>query len=1297
MFQRTMHVLLGTTFVVLLSAQGAWAVSFGKMDVASKMGEPFYAEVPLRLNSNETLRKTSVELGSAADYRILEVYRNAVLSAIRTDIIDDERGVRVTLSSDAAIDEAFFNVVLKVRYGRSTHYKKIPVFLDVPAASESASAAQKPVSAVNAATVDPTSSSAFITKLPEGSKPDAKEAFEEVEDEEPVSEQNVFNAYDGWARTAKYGPMVYGDTITTVAKRLRLDDTFTNKQVMVALFEKNKAQFSKNNINLIKAGAFLDVPSSSEVAKISPVAAKQILSKQAKAWKAMQKDSKYAALAEAQRTRYSSRVRIGQQATGVAAQPASTQMMGGANTADKKQAVNTKASVAANDDVSARTTAVVKNLERKLVQKDNAFTALQEKMASLEAKLAQTKTDENGDATAAKPAADDATTAALDAQNKRLELVITRLKTQLEQAKTNVNQTSDDTSWMLYALIGLAVLVLTLLIAVLMLVKRTRQHPAEKDTQPEDPASEDDVTEENQDLDATRVMDADEFDMPSEALDETGDSNELDASSAMFGEMDDDLEEIPELTDEETGEMEPFNADEAPDPNVNYLEDADVYMRYGMEEEAEQQIRMALKLEQDNPEAHAKMVKVQKAKGDDAAMNEAIATAKVVLTGSALAMFETTISDEDSALRQNEGDVVLGDLPVEAAEEETKADDIDIGSVDFDESADGGEIDFDFSDIGKGEEASESTAVDIESKGGDLPDLDIDFDIADLGDAVETDDTPAAEEEESGSLISGELDEVEVEGIEDSDIEEFVDNLGQNLEATSLDDNDDLLGVDSIDFGDMDLGETAEVQLGAGTQLISTDGSDLDSVDGLNDFELDKLQNEAEAEKNATSVDVDASSADPFLDANQALKDKGESEAGEDWDAESIGLLVGEEEDELSLLDEKKEDLEDDGTADITLEDLNEPEEVAVEAGVSLDDLDMDFDLPDLDADDDMEETPETDAKDELNVPSEEDYAEAVSLDDTDVSLDDLDMDFDLPDLDADDETAGDGDGDDATFNMDAGDNEDSDSEENDNVELTDVTAADASLDDLDMDFDLPDLDADDETAADDDATFIMDAGDDGDALIDLDMSLDDEEDDDISLLDAGNESIDSIDTGLDDLDISTTTVDPVRFGLGDEDTDLDISMEVKEDELGLLADLDADLSELEMHEKSIISDVNKLASEADIEDLDVSELGTSDVMLDEADDLDKTFVLNDVEKNKEMLEEGKKESSHHFENVDDALSGGSSVTDDPMLEPGGITQELENIHTQTPQSLDTVGASGELDDLLKDLDGLLDEDKDKT
>ncbi|HID35808.1 MAG TPA: hypothetical protein EYP39_00290, partial [Ghiorsea sp.] len=1007
MLRKAMHVLLGTIFVGLLSAQASWAVSFGKVDVASKMGEPFYAEVPLRLNASESLRKTSVEMGTSADYRILEVYRNPVLSNIRADIVDDERGARVTLSSDVAIDEAFFNVILKIRYGRSTHYKKVPVFLDVATISSSATpvASTKPLPTVDAASIDP--SFAFATKVLEGAKPEvkeSKEAFEDVleSDEAESSSDATFKPFDGWARTAKYGPMVYGDTITTVAQRLRLDDKFTNQQVMIALFEKNRGQFSKDNINLIKAGAYLDVPTANEVAQIAPLTAKQLLSEQAKTWKAMQKQSQYAALAEAQRTRYSSRVRIGEAATGMAAKPVVKPSTKPGFIEDKTSPVSL-----VKDDRGAQ------ELEKKLIQKDAAFIALQQKMADLENRLALAEDKSNVNPSKNVAAVADATAAALDAQNKRLELVITRLKTQLEQAKTNVNsETSSIGDWMLYALIALAVLVLSLLVAVFMLMKKNRQHPAEKEVEAEDLAEMDDVADAESGLDDTKLMDADDFEMPEAGADNI---NEVDASGEMFG-LDSELEEIPDLTDEETGEMEPFNADEAPDPNVNYLEDADVYLRYGMEDEAEQQVRMALKLQPDSPEAHTKMVQVQKAKGDETAANEAVAAAKIVLTGSALALFEGSLSGDDSAAAESHHEAELNDLDDLVPTNEGEGDAV---SIDDANQAENSDVDFDFSDMGKSDDADETTVqegLSLDGVDNDLADLDMGFGIAEQS-TNETQEEQNATADESGvAFISGELDEVEVEGMEESEIEAFVDSLGQDdvLKVDSLDEGDDLIGVDSIDFGDIDLGETAEVQLDSGTQLVSSDGLSLEDIEGLNDFEIDKAKAASEAEKNATSVELNQDSDSPFLDASLALEEKGEDQAVEDWSADSIGTLAGEEEDPLSLTDEKKADA---------------PSETSE---IELEDLDVDFDLSDLDAN--AESSTET---------SDEPVASDDAAD-ADINLDDLDMDFDLPDLDADEVIVADEA--DATFIMDA-DTESSTETSDESVALDDaVDAADADI-----------------------------------------------------------------------------------------------------------------------------------------------------------------------------------------------------------------------------------------------------------
>jgi pilus assembly protein FimV len=221
MRQRIMLSFYGFIIAMAVFSTHAGAVSLGKIDVASHLGEPFYAEVPLTLDEGEVISGIVVELAEPSDYRILEVYRDRALQMVRANVERDSRGSRVELTSRTAIDAPFFNLVLKVRYGRATHFKKYPVFLDLPrAAAPSKGAAPLPSVSVEEAAreaAEPTVTAVEVMPVEEGV------AAEEAAGEQPAP----FRPHDQWARTSHYGPMVYGDTISTVADRLRIDGRYS--------------------------------------------------------------------------------------------------------------------------------------------------------------------------------------------------------------------------------------------------------------------------------------------------------------------------------------------------------------------------------------------------------------------------------------------------------------------------------------------------------------------------------------------------------------------------------------------------------------------------------------------------------------------------------------------------------------------------------------------------------------------------------------------------------------------------------------------------------------------------------------------------------------------------------------------------------------------------------------------------------------------------------------------------------------------------------------------------------------
>lgn len=686
-----MRGLLGFFVCLILGVSQAHAVALGKIEVASHLGEAFFAEVPLQLKKNEIISNVFVELAAPADYRILEVYRDPSLNAIHSNVKNDSRGTRVELSSDSVINAPFFNLVLKVRHGHATQFKKYPVFLDLPQARPVQAKVLPTVSAVGPQaggkqTVQPEASASIP---PQSGKSRAE-----------VSTGPAFKAYDGWARTGRYGPMVYGDTISTVARRLRVDGRYTMPQVVMALFNKNKRKFSQSNVNLINAGTYLDVPKASEVESLTPSQAKSMLAQHNRAWSALKKQPRYAAVAEAQKNRYKTRVRVGKSAGGVASSPvASSAVAKGKTKSGQGQSAGNESAAAVGTAETAKTKAMQQAKLLTLQQKNYALqkklTVAEDKVSALSGKLA------GADVAVAKT------------RIKKLELRLARLQADLDRSRQAAKSGGVVSPWLTYLLAGL---VIVLLGGVGYLLRRERPHPAATtagvatDHSSPAPSLEDEVQEFEEFEEVTP-----EVPVAEESVEEPGQATEQMPTQEFKNDFTDS---VPDLTEADTAEMEALQTviEETPDPNVDYMAESGVYLRYGMDDEAIGQIHMAIKQNPNNADAHSKLVQVLQSKGDQAALDAAIEAARTVLSGESLESFEAVLSK----ISVGDSDIDLSDtLPptgIEAIDFSATGDtETDVADESADEDQDtlvlGAEIDMGETESpeGESEQPAEST------------------------------------------------------------------------------------------------------------------------------------------------------------------------------------------------------------------------------------------------------------------------------------------------------------------------------------------------------------------------------------------------------------------------------------------------------------------------------------------------------------------------------------------------------------------------------------------------------------
>ncbi|MDQ6968694.1 MAG: FimV/HubP family polar landmark protein [Mariprofundaceae bacterium] len=209
----------------------AQALGFGVPVLQSHLNEILDVRVPLLLMEDESLNNVFIAFAKPNEYRLVGLEPYTDLSGMRISVEHMKHGeVYVLLSSISAVQSPIVSLLLKARIGHNTYYKQVQVLLDSMELGES----------VHAVTHHQTNQLMGVNKA---------SLLGGVKDLE-----------QGWARTWRYGPVRSGDSLSTIAYRLRRDKQWSNHDVMLALYRLNPAAFIDHDINRLKSGVWLEVP-----------------------------------------------------------------------------------------------------------------------------------------------------------------------------------------------------------------------------------------------------------------------------------------------------------------------------------------------------------------------------------------------------------------------------------------------------------------------------------------------------------------------------------------------------------------------------------------------------------------------------------------------------------------------------------------------------------------------------------------------------------------------------------------------------------------------------------------------------------------------------------------------------------------------------------------------------------------------------------------------------------------------------------------------------------------------------
>lgn len=266
LFKVSLLAALLTSALGAIGAPEARAAGLGKLTVYSAIGQPLNAEVALTATPEE-LSALSARLASPDDFKKAGVDFMSALTGLRFTVAKLPDGQTVLkLTTDRPLNEPFLHFLVELNWTAGRLVREYTFLLDPPEMLQVA----RPASVV--APVVPSALPAFMAPA----APAAPVTPVQVEPRpaRPAAPSAAAIPITG-ERQVKLG-----DTLSKVAREIK-PESVSLDQMLVALFNSNRDAFDGNNMNRLRAGKILRLPEPGDAAQVDAGEARKLIIAQA--------------------------------------------------------------------------------------------------------------------------------------------------------------------------------------------------------------------------------------------------------------------------------------------------------------------------------------------------------------------------------------------------------------------------------------------------------------------------------------------------------------------------------------------------------------------------------------------------------------------------------------------------------------------------------------------------------------------------------------------------------------------------------------------------------------------------------------------------------------------------------------------------------------------------------------------------------------------------------------------------------------------------------------------------------
>lgn len=292
-------VRIACVALLALVATPALALQLGQIQVKSALNQPLVAAIPLHPKSLTELEGMTVSLAPAADFARAGLQVMPASQTLQFRVVTDNNGqTSILVTSSQPITDPYLDFLVQVNTRQGKQVREFVVLLNPVISAPAPVIEAAPTAATPAANAQPTqlpAASAFPQPAPAPApapQPEAQPAPQPAQQAPEFTPQPV--AQPQPAPAPQTGPnaqpgsvnVVRGDTLYHLAAQATANTGETINQMMLAMKAANPDAFFKDNINNLKAGAILRIPTRDEVDARSVAAATAEVRRQMEAWSA---------------------------------------------------------------------------------------------------------------------------------------------------------------------------------------------------------------------------------------------------------------------------------------------------------------------------------------------------------------------------------------------------------------------------------------------------------------------------------------------------------------------------------------------------------------------------------------------------------------------------------------------------------------------------------------------------------------------------------------------------------------------------------------------------------------------------------------------------------------------------------------------------------------------------------------------------------------------------------------------------------------------------------------------------